>query len=343
MRKSKTKFVLSILTLFICSLVWAQNDTLYMDTGEVFSGEIKSMNKSVLVFDTHYADSEFEIEWEHVEGLFSNSFLIVHTTDGSTYVGKLLYSPENPRKLMLAGADHVKLNIDEIVQIFPSDKSFLKRFEFSVDIGYSYTKANHVRQLTSNTRVDYRGYKWTMNGYLNTMLSNQDSVSATKRNSSGVNYSVDLVGNVFAFAGVEFLNNSEQQLNLRTTSKLGVGYFFLRSNSLYLVCGAGLANANEDYGGEDATSYNSFEGLAITEFEAFDIGDFSLHARVSLFPSLNTPGRIRVDQDVWLKWDLPLDFYIKASYQHNYDSKPPLEGVSKGDFVVQASFGWEWD
>lgn len=342
MKESK-KILVLVLMFFSYTGVWSQNDSLFIETGEVFVGEIKSMSKSILTFDTYYADSDFKIEWNNVVGLNANSFLIVHTVDGSSYTGKLLYSQESPRLLTLAGADHVELSVDDIVEIYPSDKSFWKRFGFSVDVGYSYAKANHVNQLTTNSKVDYRGYKWTMNGYLNTMMSNQDSVAATRRNDAGVNYSLDLVGNVFAFAGIEFLNNSEQQLDLRTTSKLGVGYFFIRTNALYLVGGAGLANANEDYGGENPQTYNSFEGLAVIEFEAFDIGDFSLHTRVSLFPSLNSTGRIRLDRDVSLKWDLPLDFYIKASYQHNFDSQPPQPNVSKTDFVLQASFGWEWE
>ena len=41
-----------------------------------------------------------------------------------------------------------------------------------------------------------------------------------------------------------------------------------------------------------------------------------------------------------LKYDLPLDFYIRLGYTLNYDNKP-VEGATESDYVLQTSFGWE--
>jgi len=235
-----------------------------------------------------------------------------------------------------------QFTMDEIVVISTLEKDFWSRIYISIDAGYSFTKANNVTQFSTNSRVNYLADNWRLNGYLNNVITNQDNVDETKRTEGGTDFSYDVLGNGFAFAGLEFLSNSEQMLDLRTTSKLGVGYYFLRTNELFLQAGLGLANANEDYGGENPETNNSFEGLGFLEFDAFDIGDFSFRTKLSAFPSFSESGRVRVNGDVSLKWDLPLDFYIKASYTHNFDSKPLID-VPKSDYVFQTSIGWEWD
>lgn len=341
--KAKLVFLIGFLAVFSLQAM-AQSDTLYTATGDMLVGEVESMNKNILNFDTDYADSEFAVEWANVDGLTSSSMLIVYTVDGERYTGKLKYSGVEKRKVMLVGDEGDKaLTLDEIVEITTLSQTFWDRIYISIDLGYSFTKANNVTQFTSNSRVNYKADKWKLAGYYNTLSSDQDDVEATKRNDGGIDYSLDILGDLFGFVGVEFLSNSEQMLDLRTTSKLGAGFYFVRTNQLFFQGGLGVANANEDYGGENPYSENSFEGLGMLEFDAFDIGDFSFRTLISAFPSFTIDNRWRVNADVSLKWDLPLDFYIKASYQHNFDSKPPAEGIPNSDYVFQTSVGWEWE
>lgn len=338
-------FQLSILAVFVLLItnVSAQ-DTLYTATGDKLVGEIKSMSKNVLVFDTDYADSEFEVEWSNVHGLISGTNLIVYTTDGERYSGYMSYNGAEKRKVVLAeGGTERNLTLDEIVQIGTLSSSFWDRIYISIDAGFSYTKANNLTQFSMTGRVNYTADKWRLAGGFNNVATNQDEVEATQRNEANIDFNRDIWGNAFAFAGLEFLQNSEQDLDLRTTSKLGLGYYIVRTNSLFFQGVAGIANADEQYGGDEPFTSNSFEGLAGLEFDAFDIGDFSFRAKVTAYPSFSESGRVRVNSDVSLKWDLPLDFYIKASFVHNYDSEPLVVENAKGDYVFQTSLGWEWD
>ena len=337
------RILLAILMIVVSTGIFAQQDTMYSSTGDIIVGEIKSLGMNVLVFDTDYADSEFKVEWDNVNGIISKSLLIVYTRDGERYIGYLNYKENDDRVVTLSGEGIDKqFNLEEIVAIKTLEQDFWSRINIYIDLGYSYTKANNVNQFSTNARANYMTDKWRLNGYFNSVLTNQDEVDATKRTEGGSDFSYDVLGNAFAFAGLEFLSNSEQMLDLRTTSKLGLGYYFLRTNQLFLQGGVGLANANEDYGGDEPTSNNSFEGLGMVEFDAFDIGDFSFRTKVTVFPSFTESGRVRVNGDVSLKWDLPLDFYIKASYTHNFDSKPLID-VPNSDYVFQTGFGWEWD
>ncbi len=341
--KSK-KLFLALLFLAVFTNLFAQNDTLYSATGDVLVGEIKSVNKNVLTFDTDYADSDFKIEWGNVKGLKSVTEVIVYTKEGKRYVGYLSYNNNDERKVVLKNSEtEVNLTLDEIVEIETLSSSFWDRIYISIDAGYSFNSGNNLSQLSVSGKVKYDAEKWRLGAGFNNVATNQDGVDPTTRNEANVDFTRDIYGKSFAFAGLEFLENSEQMLDLRTTSKLGLGYYFIRNNGMFLQASAGVANANEKYGGATPKTENSFEGLGALEFDAFDIGDFSFRAKVSAFPSFSNKGRVRINSDVSMKWDLPLDFYIKASFIHNYDNKPLVENVAKGDYVFQTSIGWEWD
>lgn len=333
-----------LIALFAINFVLAQKDTLHSVTGDQLIGEIKSMTKSVLSFDTDYADSDFKIEWAKIAAISSTTHLLVYLADGGRHVGYLKPVEGQAGKVRLTdnGTDLI-LNLDDIVKINTLDTRFWDRIIISVDAGYSFTKAQNLSQLAINGHVGYSTDKWRLQANVNSVLTKQDEVGTTKRNEGDFQINRDLYKRSFLFAGMEFLESSEQNLNLRMTSKLGVGYYFLRENGLYWQGGVGLANANENYGAPDNLSKNSFEGLTGMEFNAYDIGDFSIRAQVTAFPSFSNSGRVRINSDISLKWDLPLDFYVKMGFIHNFDSKPQVADVEKGDYVFQTNIGWEWD
>ncbi len=338
------KIILAV-TLVLGGLVtFAQKDTLVSKTGDVLIGEIQSLSKNVIAFDTDYADSDFQIEWGEVAGLSSSTILIVYTNEGKKHIGTLKYLEDDSRTVRVTGEEGVvTLNLDDIVKINTSNTKFWDRVYISIDAGYSYTKANNLSQFSTTGIVKYTEDNWTLGGGFNNVVTNQDEVGTTRRNEANIDFNRDIYGNAYAFAGMEFLSSSELNLDLRTTSKIGVGYYFVRENGLYFQGGLGLANAHEVYGDPDNISKNSFEGLIGLVFDAYDTGDFSFMAKTTAYPSFTNKGRWRINSSVAAKWDLPLDFYIKASFTHNFDSKPQVSGVDKGDYVFQTSIGWEWD
>lgn len=339
------KRIILAMTLVLGGLVsFAQQDTLVSKTGDVIIGEIQGLSRNVISFDTDYADSEFQIEWGEVRGLSSSTILIIYTNEGDKYVGTVKYNGNDGRKVIITeeGLD-IELSLDEIVSINTSNTKFWDRVYISIDAGYSYAKANNLSQFSTAGRVKYTEDNWNLGAGMNNVVTNQDEVGTTRRNEANIDFNRDIYGDAFAFAGMEFLSSSEQNLDLRTTTKLGVGYYFFRENGLLFQGGLGLANAHENYGPPENSTHNSFEGLIGLVFDAYDTGDFSFMARTTAYPSFTNSGRWRINSYVSAKWDLPLDFYIKASFTHNFDSKPQVAGVDKGDYVFQTSIGWEWD
>lgn len=322
---------------------YAQNDKVYSKTGDILIGELKSMQNGVLLFDTDYADSKFQIDWDEISGLEIGDGHIIYTADGNRYRGALVPLHGDARLIRLVMADsEITMTLDEIVAIASLEKKFEDRIIISIDAGMSITKANNVRQTSASGNVSYRGDKWSLAANFSNVGTTQDNVEPIDRSEGGIAFTRDIYGNSMFMGGTEFLSNSEQQLDLRSTARGGFGYYLIRNSSMYFLAGGGLALSNEKYGGDDPTRQNSIEGLGITEFNAYNMGDLSFQAKLNTYPSISDFGRWRINADISLKYDLPFDFYIKLSYIHNYDSDPLID-VSKNDYVFKTSLGWEWD
>lgn len=319
-----------------------KQDTLYTLKGDVLVGEIVSMKLGLLTFDTDYADKKFEIEWLQVNGLKSNRILLVFTRDGRRLVGQIRKVDDVDRISRIETMfESISVSLYDIVEIRPVEEKFIDRLNASLDAGYSLTKANNTQQLSINTNLQYQTRKWMWNAEFSKVGTYQDNVDETSRTSGGSNFNYFIKGKLFATAGMEFLRNSEQKLNMRRTSKIGFGYYFVRTNRWYFASGTGIARSFEDYGGDAPTTSKEFEGMIILDINAYDIGDLSLRAKIDSYPGITSRG-IRFNGDFSAKYDLPLDFYIKISYTGNYDSDPAID-VSKLDYVFQTSIGWEWD
>src|SRR5210317_2676979 len=78
----KNKFYISVLLVLLSILGYAQNDTIKLVNNDVLVGEIKQMDRSVLVFSTSYDDSDFKIKWGKVKEIKSDRRFIVSLSDG---------------------------------------------------------------------------------------------------------------------------------------------------------------------------------------------------------------------------------------------------------------------
>lgn len=335
-----------LLTLLLCVLlsvrVLGQTDKVYTITGDVLIGELKSLQKGVLLFDTDYADSKFQIDWDEVAGVQIDKDYLIYTDDGTRYKGSLIPLKEEGRLTRLLTADgELTLSLSKIVEIVPLEKQFWDRIIISIDAGMSLTKANNVTQRSISSDMSYRGDKWSVAAYFSNIGTTQDNVDPIERTDGNFSITRDIYGNAIAIGGFEILSSTEQQLKLRSTGRVGAGYFFVRNNRIYFLGGAGLAFTQENYEGEGNMNSN-YEGVGHIEFLAYNMGDFSLSAKLMAYPGITQAGRWRINSDVSFKYDLPFDFYVKLSLVHNFDNKPQA-GVSKTDYSFQTSLGWEFN
>jgi hypothetical protein len=299
------------------------------------------MERGVLTIETAYSDSDFTVDWEQVSIIRSEQSYLIAMSNGDIFNGTINSTGTVNEIEIVTDEELVKVNKLDIVNFKPIDDTFWDKFSASIDVSFSQTKASNLVQFSTRAYTSYVTERWKIDGGINSVFSSQDSVSNTQRTDANIGFSLFLQKGWSVGLSNEFLQNDEQQLDLRSTLKLGLGYYMIRTNAVYFSVLGGLALNSETYVENVNPVRESGEAFVGLEFNMFNTGDFSLLTNVTTYPSLTEDGRLRVDFKFDLKYDLPLDFYIKAGTTVNYDNQP-VAGATDIDYVIQTGLGWEW-
>jgi hypothetical protein len=218
-------FILGVLMVTHTSR--AQNDSLILKKGNIIVGELKLLDRGVLTIETDYSKSDFTIEWSGVKEFYSKTIFLISLKDGRRINGSV-WTINAGKKVSITSSEGEKTEtlLDDIVYLKGLKSNFWTRFRANIDLGVSFSKANDLRQLTLNSKIDYTADKWQVDAYFNTTTSSQDSVETTKRKDGGITYKYFLQKNWYLLVSPSFLSNTEQALKLRATGKLGAGKIF---------------------------------------------------------------------------------------------------------------------
>ena len=335
-------YILLFIALFAGIETWAQKDTIKLINEDILVGEIEKLDKNVLTFSTDYSDSDFKIEWDKVLEIRSERTFIMAFSDGDRFTGRLNSVPEKEKAIEVNIEGQVsEESLKHLIFLEPIGAGALSNLSIDVDLGITLTKANNLRQLNTYIGGTYLAKKWNANAFFKTVLSSQDDIADIRRMDAEVGGQYFLPQDWFITGTAKYLANDEQLLDLRQTYQGGAGYYFVHSNSMYLSLSAGMALTSEVYSNENPQR-NSAEGFIGLGFQKYSIGDLSFLTTAAFYPSFTESGRYRFDFNGDMKYDLPLDFYIKLSVTYNYDSQP-TEGAADSDYVFTTSFGWEFN
>lgn len=329
-----------IIAFFASAPLFSQTDSIYLKNKDLLVGEIKSMEMGVVTFKTSYSKEDFKIKWIEIEKVYSKTPFLVTINDGTRYYGKIIGTESGLVTVKPNDKEPVDIDLQKIIEMDIIKQRFLDRVKAEIDMGFTMTKARNQRQLTLRSRVSYITQKWSLDGSMNVLASVQDETEPIGRMDADLTYIYFLQKDWFAVARLDILSNTEQKLDLRTNTKFGFGKFISRSNKVYWNFSAGASFNNERFEG-GAVDRQSAESWFGSEVSLFDVKDISLLTNAYIYPSMTEKGRIRVDYRIDLKYDLPLDFYIKTGLTWNYDNQP-TPGANTHDYVLQTTFGWSW-
>lgn len=336
------KYRLLLLLTFIISLSSiAQNDTIISIDNNVLRGEIKNLDKGVLSFETSYSDSDFKIEWLKIKMIISDKKFRIVNTDGERFFGSIKKDTIH-NKMIISDEEKgfVVSKIEDIVYLKQIDEgSILDVMNLALDLGYSFTKSNNLHQFNGSLKADYYRNKWGVALTYNSIQNYQDNAPNTERYTTNIDFKYFMKNDYFLSALADYYSNTEQQLNLRSTYNISIGHYFKRTNKVYFNASIGIAYNLENYV-EGIENTESFEGSAKIEYNMFDVGDLNMFTSITAYPSFTEKGRFRAVSNLTVKYDLPRDFYVKTSYDYNFDNKA-VEGATESDYVFTFGLGWE--
>ena len=333
--------IFSALLLLIALPCFGQNDTIVLHNGNMIDGEIKSINIGVLTIETSYSDSDFKVEFNKVDEMIIQRKCLLVLTGGRRRFGNVRTIEKGKVQFTAVDGTEEIFPLNQIVGLQEIDDNFWKRFKGRFDLGLTLTKANNDRQLTGEAVLDYNGIKYLAQGSVNLLSSARDSVAETRRLDAKLNIQRILRKNWFVSGSVAFLRNTEQALDGRTTPSLGVGRLPISTNKLYLAVSVGFTLNFEDFV-DNTQNKTSAEAFLDVSYNMYDFKDIDLITGVRLSPSLTESGRFRTDYDLTLKYDLPLNLYIKLGFNVNYDNQPATTG-NEFDYILTSGLGWKFN
>jgi len=333
------KSFLGMCLLLMSNMLLSQRDSLVMTNGDVLVGEIKSMDKGIIFIETPYSDKDFNVKWGEIKEVYSTTRFLITLQDGRRINSSLATDEDGGIILLEENGDTIQTTSDDLVNLVGLKSEFWSRVNANVDLGFSFTKANNIKQGTLNLGAGYLGDHWSTDLFFNLFRSVQDSINPTERNEGGLNYKYYLQHDWYLMADGNYLSNTEQALKARYTGKLGAGKFLIHSNQSYWGLGGGLSMNIESFT-NGTESQSSAEAYAGTELNLFDTGDLSLLSTLYVYPSLTESKRIRSDFRIDTKYEFTGDLYIKFNLTLNYDNRPAIAG-KETDYVYGISLGWE--
>lgn len=318
-----------------------KTDTLRLRNGDRIVGEVESLRRALLSYSTDNLQT-ISVEWDAVAGLVSRSVFEVELQSGLKHYGS--FTPAPAGFLVVsgsAGADTLPLGL--VVHIVPMDGRRLARVDGYVDLGFTYQQANHALQLTFSSEAAYRGPVLSMSIEGSYFVQDQDSVARTSRSSLQLTEQAFLGKRWSAELAQSFEQNEELQLESRYSFGAGVGRIMAQSDAIEFTLGAGVVLLQERYTGQDSTAA-TVDGRLNAEFDAFRYNHpkLDLSTRLAAHPSLSDLGRVRIDFDTRISYELVRDFYLTVSLFERYDSRPPSETAAKSDFGTTLSISWKF-
>ena len=321
-------------------------DTVTLRSGNLVVGEIKSLRRGNLSFDTEEMDI-VKIDWEDIALLTSSDLFEVTLVSGVLFLGSLR-SADTAVLVIVGPARADTVPFEEVVEIGPIETGFFARTNGFIDVGTNLARANHMASVLANGRFSYRSPKWGFDVKGESYWQRQESVSEfedtttqrTSRNSASLTVN-RFIGGKWALTGSGAVEqNQELKLDLRFLAFAGGVYQIIQNQGLELSAAAGATVNSEEYAGEGRSA--SGEILAMVRFDAFDVGDLDLYTELTTFTHPGDEGRLRAEFDARVAWEIIDDFTIGLNVTESYDSRPPSAEATKRDFQYAFSIGWNW-
>ena len=338
--------IASILLLLIIALGFsiaarAGNDVVIFKNGDRLTGEVKSLERGRLRFDSD-ATGTIPVEWDEVALLTSEQNVQVETESGQRFLGKLLPGAEKFTIVVEREAGPMTFEMNEVVFMTPIEERRIDRIDGSFSAGYNFAKASEVQQVRLGFDLAARTEKRIVSMNVDAVQSDSEDSEASQRQSLDLQYRRLWPNRWFSGALIALNRNDELGLDL-TSIGIGGGRYLRQTNSSILTLGGGVQLSRENVA-TGVSNEDTVEGVVAVNWDWFryDTPELDLSTTLQIIPNLTESGRVRGEFDVSFKWEIISDLFWELSFYDSYDSDPVVDGAEKNDYGVATSLGYSF-
>lgn len=341
---NRTVFIPTLLIIALGLPVHAQanNDVVIFKNGDRLTGEVKSLERGRLRFDTD-ATGTIPVEWDEVALLTSEQNIQVETESGERFLGRLLSGAAEFNIIVEREAGPVTLETGRVVFMTPIEERRVDRIDGSFSAGYNFAKASEVQQVRLGFDLAARTEKRILSLDADAVQSDSEDSESSQRQSLDLQYTRLWADRWYSGAILSLDRNDELDLDLRTSIGVGGGRYLRQTNSSILTLGGGVQLSREDVA-TGISDEDTVEAVVALNWDWFryDSPELDLSTTLQVIPNLTESGRVRGEFDVSLKWEIVSDLFWELSLYDSYDSDPVVDGAEKNDYGIATSLGWSF-
>jgi len=326
-----------------------KSDVIVMRNGDRLTCEVKSLDSDALSISLDYAVGTISINWSKVDHIESKQLFLVKTQDGLVYSGSLS-TPATPGarptkiEVLEESKSRIELEKSQVTHMEETDLSFWRRFNGQVGLNSIYNKGNQSAQYNLNADVVYPRKRWSAAIAYSSSFSSSTGSSSVTRNESQISAERLLRWNNWYYAGLaDFLQSSEQGIQLQSTFGGGVGRYFKNTNNTIISVYSGLAWQNIAYHEQLVTAANQqvTSALIVGKISLFRFDKTNLDVFATVLPALSRPGRIHTNLNVAYYIKLWSKFTWNLSFYGNWDNQPP-PGFATSDYGTSSGISYRF-
>jgi len=324
-------------------LARAKTDVIVVRNGDRVTCEIRQLNQGMLKVKTDDMGT-LDIKWEKVIELDSGYYFRVEASTGARFFGTP-HLEQGDSVMRVTSIDAVAvIDIEDVVSITPIEESFWSRFDGSLSLGFSYTRASGVAQLTFDWSNAYRTERNLVDSKANTIITDKGKSEDTSRKmelSTTWNRLLKKKWTGSVYGAIQ--RNDELGIRRRLIGSIGSGVNAIRSNRQVLQITVGVA-LNSELGTDTSGTNESMEGVLTSSYSFFkhDSPKSNINTVASFYPSFTESQRYRVEFNIVVSQEIVKDFFFDLSYYLSYDSKLPSTGEEKKDYGIVTSVSWKY-
>lgn len=333
--------VFGLCTLPMELLAGPKTDTVYLFNGDRITGELKHFEYGILFFKTDGMGT-LKIEFDRIKTFYSKQQFTVQLSNGLRFLGSIDTSGTDGYVNLSVNSFRIPEPISAIVEMYSIDRTFWKRLDGAIDVGYSYTKASTLSQFNASGYIDYRVAKSYTRIDVNTILTDQQDRDRIRKQDYSLLFNRLFKNAWFSTTYLGGQQNTELGINHRFYGGAGVGNDLVHNNMQVLSGSLGLLVSTER--SEADSIIQSLEGAMQWRYKIFKFNDpeVELSSNLNVYPSFTSWGRVRLEFEIKAKIELFSDFYFGLNFYDNFDSQPLDPAAANNDWGITSSFGYSW-
>jgi putative salt-induced outer membrane protein YdiY/preprotein translocase subunit YajC len=322
------------LTLSIAFFIFMNNfnnanaDEIILINGDRITGTISKVEQGTLTLTTDYSEP-MKIKKDKIKSIMTTGPVNVNLVSGEILKGILRANEDGSITVEATEARKATvINLEQITAINPSPV-IQPKWKGNVTVGANMQSGNtkHINASISAEAVRKTEQDRFSIRFLHNYAEEEDEV--TIRNTYGaLKYDYFFIKSLYGYLGVELLNDTFRDLNLRTVVGPGIGYQIWDDQIKSLLFEIGVSYFSEDR--KESEDNNWITGRLGSNFSYQIIESIVFSDQVIVYPGLEDIGEYQLRNEASLTSSLGAKWALKLTNILEHDSNPP-EGVKKSD------------